>query len=80
MVLVYCRAGNFCKVYISRSSRLDQIRKSLSREFVNNTIQMHNTSNIKTAKMFVRTRNREILFREYLPLYGMYTPLVVFIL
>ena len=40
----YRRAGNFREVYISCFSRLDQIRESLSREFVNITIQTHNTS------------------------------------
>ena len=41
-----CTVGgeNFREVYISRSSRFDQIRESLSREFVNITIQTHNTS------------------------------------
>ena len=67
----YRRAGNFRKVYISRSLQFDRIRKSLSREFVNITIQTHNTST-QIVKMFVRTRNREILFCEYFPLYGIH--------
>ena len=49
---LYRRAGNFREVYISRrSSRLDQIRESLSREFVNITIQFnaHAPSNCSTS-------------------------------
>ena len=38
------RAGSFREVYISRSSRFDRIRESLSREIVNIAIQTHNTS------------------------------------
>ena len=42
--IMYHRAGNFREVYISRSLRFDRICESLSREFVNITIQTHNTS------------------------------------
>ena len=56
---IYCRAGNFREVYISRSSRLDQIRESLSREFVNITIQTHNTST-----QIVKLKLRKCLFEH----------------
>ena len=49
----YRKAGNFREVYNSRSSRFDQIRESLSREFVNIAIQTHNTST-QIAKLIPR--------------------------
>ena len=50
---LYRRAGNFRDVYISRSSWFDRIHESLSCEFVNITIQMHNTS-MQIAKLKLR--------------------------
>ena len=50
---MYCRAGNFREVYISRSSRFDRIRESLSHEFLNIAIQTHNTST-QIAKLIPR--------------------------
>ena len=55
----YRRAGNFRKVYISRSSRFDQIRESLSREFVNITIQTH-----KTSTQIAKLKPRKCLFKR----------------
>ena len=49
----YRKTGNFREVYISHSSRLDQIRESLSCEFVNIAIQTHNTS-MQIAKLIPR--------------------------
>ena len=40
----YYIKGNFRKVYILHFSQFDRIYKSLSHEFVNITIQTHNTS------------------------------------
>ena len=48
-----------CKVYILRSSRFDQIRESLSREFVNIAIQTHNIST-----QIVKLKPRKCLFER----------------
>ena len=64
--LTYRLAGNFREVYISRLSQFDQIYECLSCEFVNITIQTHNTS-IQIAKLIPRNVCSSATSRNFMP-------------